>query len=89
MNGKHAASEGFQAPGNDATAEGTKNDEELKDDNNKSQSGIGEDRKLPAKHIYPQVCAEYHYAWVERRFGDIGKHRAERMSESKGEDCLL
>ena len=61
------------------------------DGNSKTESEGERQVDLPAtkKHIYPQVCPECHHAWVERRFGDIGRHRNARIGESKDEDCLL
>lgn len=44
---------------------------------------------LQRKHIFPQVCAECHHAWMENRYRDIGRHRLEKTENFTDESCLL
>jgi hypothetical protein len=89
--GKRPAADEGQLTNENELLKSSKEVPEVGDGDSKTESESERQVDIPAtkKHIYPQVCPECHHAWVERRFGDIERHRNARIGESKDEDCLL
>jgi hypothetical protein len=54
-------------------------------------TNLNEDMGCPMKttHVYSQVCAECHRAWIESRYRDVGRHRVDKRESFKNENCFL